>query len=264
MPDLGVGPTTDLDRAWRDLAEYGLCLLTGAIDRSHLDRLRRRLYEIADADTAAGRGYVYDDDLTNQRVWCLLGHDELFATVAKNPLALDFVRRLLGPRVLLSSLTANITGPGGGGMALHTDQGYLPHPWPTSPLVANAIWMIDDFSADNGATMVAPGSHHLGCGPQHLEPGTAPPTLVPLEAPAGTVCIMDGRIWHRTGVNNTIADRRAGLFAYYTKPHIRSQEDWQRSLTPEQLASADADPVLADLIGLRSWHSLGLVNGAEV
>ena len=149
-------------------------------------------------------------------------------------------------------------------MALHTDQGYIPQPWPDRPLAANAIWMIDDFRADNGATLVAPGSHRLGHGPQHLPAGAPPPELVPLEGAAGTLCIMDGRIWHHTGVNRSSANRRAGIFGYYTRPHIRGQENWQRSLSAEQLAEADANPVLADLLGLRSWHSLGLVRGAEV
>jgi ectoine hydroxylase-related dioxygenase (phytanoyl-CoA dioxygenase family) len=261
---MDMKPTADLEAARADLSEYGLCLIAGGLGPDALNGVRDRLYEIADADPDAGRGYVYDNDLTNQRVWCLLRYGKVFADLATDPTALDLVRRLLGSRLLLSSLTANITSPGGGEMVVHTDQGYLPHPWPEFPLVANAIWMIDEFRADNGATMVAPGSHRLGYGPQHLDAGESPPELVPLEGPAGTLCVMDGRIWHHTGVNCSDGDRRAGLFSYYTKPHIRSQEDWQRSLSVQQLAEADKDPVLADLLGLRSWHSLGLVNGAEV
>jgi ectoine hydroxylase-related dioxygenase (phytanoyl-CoA dioxygenase family) len=259
-----VKPTADLDVAWGDLIEYGMCLIADGLRPDALADIGDRLYEIADGDPGAGRGYVYDNDLTNQRVWALLARGKAFATLATDPTALDFVRRLLGPRVLLSNLSANITNPGGGEMALHTDQGYLPQPWPERPLVANAIWMIDDFRAGNGATLVAPGSHRLGRGPQHLGAGESPPELVPLEGAAGTLCVMDGRVWHRTGTNSSDKDRRAGIFGYYTKPHIRGQEDWQRSLSSERLAEADEDPVLADLLGLRSWHSLGLVGGAEV
>lgn len=72
------------------------------------------------------------------------------------------MRHLLGERVLLSNINANIAGPGGGKMVLHADQGYVIPPWPPEPLVANVIWMVDDFTEDDGATLMVPGSHRLG------------------------------------------------------------------------------------------------------
>ena len=119
-----------------------------------------RLYELADGDPDAGRGYRYDHDLTNQRVWALLVHGEPFTGLATDPVALELARHLLGPRVLLSNISANITNPGGGEMALHTDQGYIPVPWPEEPLAANAIWVIDEFRrrqrGDHGGTREPP------------------------------------------------------------------------------------------------------------
>jgi hypothetical protein len=50
----------------------------------------------------------------------------------------------------MSSLTANVTGPGGHPMYLHDDQDYVPLPWPPFPLVANIIWMLDDFIEEYG------------------------------------------------------------------------------------------------------------------
>ena len=44
-------------------------------------------------------------------------------------------------------------------MTLHTDQQYLPPPYPPVPLGANALWMLTDFTERNGATHVVPGSH---------------------------------------------------------------------------------------------------------
>ena len=61
------------------------------------------------------------------------------------------MEHLLDPMFLMSSITANITGPGGHPMYLHYDQDYVPGPWPPFPLVANIIWMLDDFTEGNGA-----------------------------------------------------------------------------------------------------------------
>ncbi|MFT7597669.1 MAG: ectoine hydroxylase-related dioxygenase (phytanoyl-CoA dioxygenase family) [Acidimicrobiales bacterium] len=261
---LGLEPTADLELALADLAEHGLCLIADVLTADALAAVHDLLYELADRSPDAGRGYPYDRDRTNQRVWALLAEGQPFVDLVTNPTALGLVRHLLGQRVLLSNISANITSPGGGEMVMHADQGYLPEPWPELPQAANATWMVDDFKADTGATLVAPGSHLLGHGPQHLTDGQSSPELVSLEAPAGTLCVMDGRLWHQTGVNTSSSERRAGIFSYYTRPHIRGQENWQRSLSADQLAEADADPVLADLLGLRSWHALGLVGGAEV
>lgn len=66
---------------------------------------------------------------------------------------------LLGERFLLSSLTANIAGPGGTPMVLHQDEGFIPFPQPAYPLVANIAWLLDDVTDANGGTRFVPGSH---------------------------------------------------------------------------------------------------------
>jgi ectoine hydroxylase-related dioxygenase (phytanoyl-CoA dioxygenase family) len=73
------------------------------------------------------------------------------------------VRHVLGPEVKLSSLNARSAGPGGA-QPLHADmaavadeRGY----W-----VCNALWLLDDYTPDNGALRVVPGSHRWGRLPQ--------------------------------------------------------------------------------------------------
>ncbi len=81
-----------------------------------------------------------------------------------------------------------------------------------------------------------------------------------MEAPAGSVVVFESRLWHRTGHNGTAAERRAGVFAWYTKPIYRTQENWFLSLKPEirQFASEEA----LVLLGYKT-QGLGLVNGAS-
>jgi ectoine hydroxylase-related dioxygenase (phytanoyl-CoA dioxygenase family) len=142
-------------------------------------------------------------------------------------------------------------------MVLHADQIFVPEPWAEEPQGLNVAWCLDDFTEANGATRIAPGSHRLNRAPR---PDEADVETVPVEAPAGAIVVFESRVWHKTGFNRTPDQRRAGVFAWYTKPIYRAQENWFLSLPPSirQFAS---DEMLV-LLGYRTT-GLGLVNGAS-
>ncbi|HZU73643.1 MAG TPA: phytanoyl-CoA dioxygenase family protein [Acidimicrobiales bacterium] len=250
-----VVSTTDLARARADLDEHGYCLVEAALSPDEVARMRQRIVELAAAEVADGTDYVYENG-SNQRVWALLNKGEMFVDLALHPLALELMEHLLGYGFLLSNIDANIAGPGGQPMFLHADQSYVPPPWPWKfPLVANIMWMLDDFTATNGATRVVPGSHLLGHGPDPSAPGET----VAACAPAGTALVFDGRLWHQTGANTTADQRRHGILAYYCRPFMRQQENWFVSLRPEVLEAAPAR--LRQLLGWENYLSLGMIDG---
>ena len=83
-------------------------------------------------------------------------------------------------------------------------------PWPSWPLAVNVGWAVDDFTAENGATRVVPGSLQAGRGPEW---GQDYPEAIALTCPAGSIFVMDGRVWHQTGPNTTQNVQRIGMFA---------------------------------------------------
>ena len=83
---------------------------------------------------------------------------------------------------------------------------------------------------------------------------------VAIEAPAGSMVAMEGRVWHKTGNNRTADERRAGVFAWYTTPIYRPQENWFLALDDQVVDTASDD--LLVLLGYRAI-GLGLVNGAS-
>jgi ectoine hydroxylase-related dioxygenase (phytanoyl-CoA dioxygenase family) len=83
---------------------------------------------------------------------------------------------------------------------------------------------------------------------------------VAIEAPAGSMVAMEGRVWHKTGNNRTVDQRRAGVFAWYTIPIYRPQENWFLALDDDVVDSASDD--LLVLFGYKAF-GLGLVNGAS-
>lgn len=261
-------PTTDIKRAQQDLDEYGLCLLAEAMSPDTLASVRARLVEVAAQERADGTAMI-DGGGSNQRVWQLLNRGEEFRSLVSHPGVLAIMDNLVGrlpdfmlpaypegvPRVLLSNIAANITGPGGEAQPLHPDQAFVPLPWPAIPQIANVAWMLDDYTEANGATMVVPRSHKVEGFPDEKASSCA----VPAEAPAGSALIWEGRLWHGTGANTTQDEYRHGILSAYCPPWIRQQENFLMSLKPEVFASAS--PTLRRLLGFDHYMGWGMIDG---
>ena len=254
-------PTRDLDEGLANIADYGLTIVPGVLSGDALMRAREALYRAAESDRARAReqkfGLDYAHDETKQRVWNVLSRDPVFEDLAFHQTAVAYVKAVLGWPALLGNISANITGPGGGEMVLHADQIFVPEPWSREPQGLNVAWCLDDFTEANGATRFAPGSHKLNRAPRAED---AQADTVPMEAEAGSIVVFESRVWHKTGHNRTEAEHRAGVFAWYTKPIYRTQENWFLSLRPEVRQFASDDALV--LLGYRT-QGLGLVNGAS-
>ena len=250
--------TNDIEQADHDLAELGACVIKDVLAGDALKEVQEALYRVARREDEQGwrQKYQYGaDDGINQRVWNLVSRDTLFCSLVEHPLALRFVRSVIGWPALLSSISANITGPGGGSMVVHADQGYMPMPW-ARPQAVNIGWCIDDFTVENGATRVALGSHKLNRQPTAED---ARGELTPILATAGSMIVMEGRVWHTNGVN-TGNGRRAGIFAAYTLPIYLPQENWFLSLNP--VIRQYGSETLQTLFGFRP-QVFGRINGLD-
>lgn len=239
-------PTTDLKEAMAQLDEHGLALLANALSPAQVRDVRARLEAAAlasEADEVPTRGYAFDSDRMNRRVFQLFNLDPVFIDLIQRAPALDFVRHNIGESFLVSNFSANITSPGSGRMLLHADQGYVDPPWPDRALACNVAWLLDDFTAENGGTCYVPGSHRLGRGPVR---GEAVETVA-IEAPAGSMLVMDGRLWHQTGANGSKDSHRAALFGYYVVRWLRAQINWNAALWPEVVAGMT--PEFLDMLG---------------
>jgi ectoine hydroxylase-related dioxygenase (phytanoyl-CoA dioxygenase family) len=250
----------DLGAAKDDLDRFGLARVAGAITPDELFVARARLLEQAAGEDAAGVAFHDGGDAErgalngpNQRVWNLINKGEVFRRLVLNETVSALIAHVLGEDVLLSSFTGNIANPGGLAQGLHRDDGYAPRDLGI-PIVANSLYMLDDFTEENGGTRVAPGSHL-----DASYTAAAPPETVAATGPAGTVMIFDGRLWHGTGAN-TSTIRRAGALGYYCRPFVRQQENMTMSLAPEVVAQCS--PELLSLLGFQTWRTLGMVEGS--
>ncbi|MBT5713234.1 hypothetical protein HOI71_19470, partial [Candidatus Poribacteria bacterium] len=138
-------------------------------------------------------------------------------------------------------------GPGSpeGGIHMDSPLTALPTPLPQYALVANTVWLLDDFTEENGATYCVPGSHLLG----RLPTADDKPKLVQVTGSAGSATIIHGSIWHGSASNRT--DRhRVGLLGFFCRAVLKPQQNHMALATPDMLARAT--PVMRRLLGYSS------------
>jgi hypothetical protein len=247
----GPNPTASVDDAVADMHEHGVAILTGALDPAATADVRARLLRAADRSDERGlptRNYEFDPDGNNVRVFMLFNLDPIFAELIVHPLAMRIVHDAIGEAFSISNFSANVMGPGAGSMVLHADQGYALEPWPPQPLAVNVGWVLDDFTEEVGATRYVPGSHLLGRNPLPDEQYEA----TSVDAPAGSLLVMDGRLWHQSGINRTADRRRAALFGYYVRSWIRPQINWNTMLDPDVAATMSSE--FLDLLNYRTGY----------
>lgn len=240
-------PTEDLGRAFADLDVHGYCIVANVLSPSQVAALRERVVTQAKGEEASGR--ASGDHASNQRIWMLVNKGKVFRDLAVHPFARQVMTRLLGENFLVSSLTANIARPGGAPMYLHTDQLYVDF-WTPKPAVANILYMLDDFSDENGGTRLIPGSHL-----RPVSKDDTPERTIGAEGPAGSALVFDGRLVHGTGANRTTDQMRHGILAYHCAPYVRQQENFFLGLDPA-LETAENEELLSRL-GYKIWHGLG-------
>lgn len=174
---------------------------------------------------------LFDQD-RSQRVWNLVDKAPDLAYMISHPVLLPLVRHVMGTDCVLHDFQSTSIGPQTGGGAWHVDAplGQIPEPLPEFPLTLQNVWLLDDFTADNGATRVMPRSHRLrkappwGSGPLEGE--------VTLTAPAGSIAMWLSNTWHRSGPNTTGAPRRAVLCNYGVS-WLRGFCDFTSTMAPE-------------------------------
>jgi ectoine hydroxylase-related dioxygenase (phytanoyl-CoA dioxygenase family) len=93
-------------------------------------------------------------------------------------------------------------------------------------LMVNMLVMVDDFTLENGATKMVPGSHRVAERPDDAE---IERRTVRLVGPAGSIVLFDSNLWHSAAPNLTSGSRKA-LTLTFTRPFCKQQMDYPRML----------------------------------
>ncbi len=244
-----------------EVAETGLSIVPGLLSGDRLARTRKA-FDTA-IDEMERRGLVIfdprlDPNDRNIRVNNLPDMDAVFMELLRDPTALAVARALLGETMFVSNFTANMTTPGSASMNIHSDQALCsPAPW-NDTWMLNVIWCLDHVTPENGGTLYIPGSHRIRT--RDEVPADSEARLKVLEAPAGSAIVLEGRVWHTSGINTTANERRALLFALYNRDFLRPQVNWEVLLSDETKARlSDEDRALLGMGALCNVHGVDII-----
>ena len=215
-----------------ELDERGFVRLEGFIAPERRQRLKGRIQALFDAE-GEGAGGEFKHEPGARRLANLVDKGDVFVDCIVEPEVLEYVGHVLGTRFKLSSLNARSANPRNGeSQPLHVDAGALPDElgfW-----VCNTVWMLDDFTPENGALRAVPGSHRFGRRPQDAlaDPRLPHPDEVLVTGTAGDLVVMNSHLWHGGTANDTDRPRLA-LHAFYCRSDKPQQQYQKALLRPE-------------------------------
>jgi ectoine hydroxylase-related dioxygenase (phytanoyl-CoA dioxygenase family) len=236
------------------LRREGSGVVERRVPHAQLDRARAELRPYLDATP------VGPDDFSGRntrRTGGLIARSETCRDIVTNPLVLGTVKNVLKDATTFQlHLTQVIAvGPGSESQMIHRDQwafDFFPFPQGYEAQ-CNTIWAMTDFTEENGATRLIPGSHRLEGRREFTQADT-----VPAEMPAGSVLFYTGSLYHGAGANRS-TETRYGLNITYAVSWLRQEENQYLSV-PADVARGLPDPLLRLMGYARGAYALGYVD----
>lgn len=237
-----------------DLDRQGCLVVTDAMSASQVAALRSQMApHMEAAEVATDRPDDFYPGLT-RRVTALVSRSEVARDLILDRTSDGLARHHLGSSCehhQLHVTAALEIGPGAREQILHREEdpfSYFPLPRPN--LILASMWAITDFTADNGGTLLVPGSHRWSAGRT-----AQPDEIVSAEMSSGSVLYWLGGTLHGGGANITESQWRYGVILTYSLGWLRQEENQSLDIPLDQIDSLS--PELLQLTGHQMHGSLG-------
>lgn len=198
----------------------GWCLIEDVIPSEKVDAIRDSVYGSArqhcDPKQLKELGIAFVPSIIN--------YNQEFAEYLVHPDLKNVAETLLGKffRISFTSVIVNESSNPRG--KWHSDWPFnqnsachVPAPYPDCLMHLTTLWMLSEFTAENGGTLIVPGSHRESDNPtgNHEHAGDQPhPREISATGKAGSVLVFDSRLWHSTAKNTTQVQRVALAVRY--------------------------------------------------
>ena len=236
------------------LDEHGYLIVRNILNTKIVNALQQELFPYFDARPRS-QGLFWGKNTT--RIEAILNKSQTAQDLVTHQLILDCAKHILAENC--DSIQLHLTQgirihPGEQAQALHPDSAMFPIPKPFE-FMFNVIWALSDFTKDNGATHLVPGSHRWEAErePQEHE-------VIQAEMKAGDALLYTASLLHGGGANLTENTDRTGLAISYSLGWLRQSENMYLTYPPEVAKHFSSQ--LQHLLGYDVHRpNLGWVNG---
>jgi ectoine hydroxylase-related dioxygenase (phytanoyl-CoA dioxygenase family) len=227
----------------RELQDQGYCIIRDLIPRTTVSALHDDLRERF-SRTPFSEGEFYGSH--TKRFGGVLKRSRHAEALVAHPAVLEIANDILGPycdRVQLNLTQALEIHPGSQVQVPHRDQNMWRGPHGEIEYLLNVMWPFTPYTAENGATLVWPGSNHLQDALFLDDQDTIPAEMEP-----GDALLFLGSTLHCAGANRSLRPR-SGMVVSYCLGWLKPYEN-QWLVYPPSIARTFSKE-LAELAGYR-------------
>ncbi|KAL1954876.1 hypothetical protein VTO42DRAFT_465 [Malbranchea cinnamomea] len=235
-------PSDPVDRAnIEHVLKHGYVVLENCFSKEEAEAAKAEIDRLSGRAPFKGRN-AFEGFNTN-RIYSLLNKTRAFDKFAILPRVLALNDFFLDPGYMISSFHTIQINPGEKNQAMHHDDEFISMPRPRLPFGAAIILAFDEFTAENGATRVIPGSHIWG--PERV---ARHEDALPMVCPQGSAVYFISTTWHCGGANNSASPRKSAT-VQYCQPYIRPIENQILAVDPRKLE--EIPPRIVEMMGYR-------------
>jgi len=246
------------------LKDDGCVVIEGLIEKDNVKKVQSDLKEqFAKTPDCSGDFYGYK----TKRFGSLFTKSPVFSKMATLPVISKIMDAFLLPgceQYQINLTQAISIGANEDPQIIHQDDPMFPFMHPDHEVMVNCMWAIDDFTIENGATQLVPGSHKW----ERVKVIDPEKMRLPKDneitqgvMTAGSVLIYLGSLYHSGGQNKTNTSRRGAVISY-SLGWLRQAENSYLAYSQEEVSKMPER--LQRLLGY-FVHSpnLGSVNGRD-
>lgn len=252
-----VKASEDINKIMHIMDRDGAVIITGLMPNNEVEELHKEL-DVLFQQAPFCQGLFYGNN--TKRLHSLVAKSENCRKMVMHNLMLEIMKRVL--EGFCDKIQLNLTQgiqiwPGEKAQVLHRDDSMFPFKTKPFEFMVNAMWAYSEFTKDNGATIVVPGSHKWE--DKNRIPKSS--EITQAEMKPGEVLVYLGSLIHAGGENRS-SSPRTGIAISYCLGWLRQSEN-QYFAAPPPIAKHFAKE-LQDLLGYCVQRpNLGMYEGNE-
>jgi ectoine hydroxylase-related dioxygenase (phytanoyl-CoA dioxygenase family) len=251
LPDYHLPPTATPADVTAALRKDGFVIVDNLVSNELMDRVAEELEEHIDITPTGNDDFV---GRMTRRTGSLIARSPASRELVMHPLVLGAAADLLAKATVYQLHLTQVISvlPGETDQPLHRDElawDFFPFPVDYD-VQCNTMWALTDFTVENGATRLVPGSH-LTQGKQTY-PDEA---IVRAEMERGSIFFYTGKIYHGAAANKSDKVRQ-GINNTYCVGWVRQEENQYLSTPIEVARTLDED-----LLKVMGYQMGGLAMG---